>query len=590
MSIDSRFDSRAFLFRLLLSALHGVVLYALYYALNELAWPAARPGLFAALLSLALILPGTYYITADLARSRGYAIVLACAALLLTVVGWHHGATAAPAARGNYPGNEDQHAAFALVLLIIWLHGLPFMQSWLATGRARPDYSTLFQFAWRNLLLVALGVVFTGAFWLLLGLWAQLFKSIGIKLFADIFTSAKFVIPATAVAVGIGVQLAGSVENLQSALRRQLLTLFKWLAPLAALIVGLFSMALIVKSGALFARGDSAIDAVWLLWLVVVNVYLLNAAYQDGSGDAPYPRVLGLMVRATVPLLSAIAVLALYALIVRVNQYGLTVPRVWGLFIAVIALVYAGGYAWAAISRGAWMARMGTVNIVVALGVVATLALMLTPALSPARLAAASQEARIQKGSPGSEDAYRQLAFGTASYGRKRLQRLAASHADAAVRTQAASALSAKNRWNLNDLAERTVPARELVIRAYPAGKTISPELLAATREQDRGVTFAKCSQADPCAVLFIDLNDDGHDEAVAYGDRARRVYSEKQGRWVSVGELTSREPQALSAVIAALEAGDYALREPLWQPLEVGGKPTVVEPPWKDRFAVRPK
>jgi hypothetical protein len=590
MSIDSRFESRAFVFRFLLSALHGVVLYALYYALNELAWPAARPGLFAALLSLALILPGTYYITADLARSRGYTIALGAAALLLLVLGWHHGATAAPATRGNFPGDEDHHAAFALVVLLIWLHGLPFVQTWLATGRARPDYATLFQFAWRNLLLVALGVVFTGAFWLLLGLWAQLFKSIGIKLFADIFTSAKFVIPATAVAVGIGVQLAGSVENLQSALRRQLLALFKWLAPLAALIVGLFSIALIVKSGALFAQGDSAIDAVWLLWLVIVNVYLLNAAYQDGGDEAPYPRFLGQMVRWSVPLLSAIAVLALYALIVRVNQYGLTVPRVWGLFIALTTLVYACGYAWAAFGRGAWMSRMGAVNIVVALGVVGLLALMLTPVLSPARLAAASQEARIQNGSPGSEDAYRQLAFGTASYGRKRLERLESSHPDAAVRKQAAMALEAKTHWALRDLADRAVATHELVIKAFPKGRTIPPELLAAAGANDRGVTFANCSQAEPCAVLFIDLNGDGHDEALAYGDRARRLYTEKQGRWMHAGELTSLEPLALPAVIAALEAGNYAVREPLWQPLEVGGKATVVETSWTERFEVRPK
>ena len=64
----------------------------------------------------------------------------------------------------------------------IWLHGLPFVQSWLATGRARPEYATLFQLAWRNGLLVVLAAIFTGAFWLLLGLWGQLFKSIGIKL------------------------------------------------------------------------------------------------------------------------------------------------------------------------------------------------------------------------------------------------------------------------------------------------------------------------------------------------------------------------------------------------------------------------
>ena len=195
-------------------------------------------------------------------------------------------------------------------------------------------------------------------------------------------------IPATAVAAGIGVQLAGLVENLQGALRRQLLTLFKWLAPLAALIVGLFSIALLMKSGALFVHGRSAIEAGWLLALVIANIYLLNAAYEDGSGEAPYPRLLGTLVRLGVPLLAAIAILATWALGLRIADYGLTVPRVWGLLVALIALSYSLGYAWAAFRPGAWMARMGAVNVCVALGTAAVLAFMLTPVLSPSRLVA----------------------------------------------------------------------------------------------------------------------------------------------------------------------------------------------------------
>lgn len=571
MSIETRFDSRAFVFRFLLSALHGVALYALYYSVTELAWPASLPGLFVALVAIALILPGTYYITADLASSRRYAIAMACAALLLIVVGWHQGATAAPAIHGRFPGSEDSHVIFALVLAVIWLHGLPFVQSWLSTGRARPDYATLFQFAWRNLLLVALGAVFTGAFWLLLGLWAQLFKSIGIRFFEDVFTSSKFVIPATAVAVGIGVQLAGSVENLQGALRRQLLTLFKWLAPLAAFIVGLFSIALIVKSGALFARGESAIDAVWLLWLVVVNVYLLNAAYQDGSGEPPYPRPLGILVRASVPLLAGVAVLALYALIVRVSQYGLTVPRVWGIFIALTALVYSCGYAWAAVSRGAWMARMGTVNLAVALGVVVLLALMLTPVLAPSRLAAISQESRILARAPGHEDAFAELAFSTASYGRERLDRIESQHSDANVRRLAAVALNANTKWELRHSDPASVPITERVFRSYPLGAAIPQALLDEWNEPRQGVAVSRCRERDPCLVLFVDLNADNVDEAVLLGTGSNRVFGLEEGMWRHVADVRVGSRFRTEDYAAHLESGNFSVQEPQWKSLRIG-------------------
>ncbi len=590
MSIHTRLDPGGFVPRLAFSAVHGLLLYGLYYAITEGTWLGKQPGVFFPLLSLLLVLPGTYYLTADLARTRGYAMAMAGMALLLLTIGAHQGAISLPSARESFYGNESHHFAYAVAIGAIWLHGLPFVQSWLATGRARPEYATLFQLAWRNCLLVVLAAIFTGAFWLLLGLWGQLFKSIGIKLFVDMFTSAKFVIPATAVAAGIGVQLAGSVENLQGALRRQLLTLFKWLAPLAALIVGLFSIALLMKSGALFVHGRSAIEAGWLLALVIANIYLLNAAYEDGSGEAPYPRLLGTLVRLSVPLLAAIAILATWALGLRIADYGLTVPRVWGLLVALIALSYSLGYAWAAFRPGAWMARMGAVNVCVALGTAAVLALMLTPVLSPSRLVAASQEARILARDPGFEDSFIELGFESDRYGRTRLERLAksASGPDAAnVRNRAEAALTAQTKWELRAKPSTPLSIENLVFKVFPAGRTIPDELKQILRDSSDSGEFSYCSAASPCALLYIDLNDDGVEEAVAFSEAAKRVYTHGNDVWSLVGNISSKDTMPLSSMIAALEAGNYLLREPLWRTLEVDGKVLIIEIPWDRRYEV---
>jgi hypothetical protein len=592
MSTDTRLDPSGFVLRLAFSAVHGLLLYGIYYATTEGVWPGNQPAVFFPLLSLLLVLPGTYYLTADLARARGYAIAMAGMAVLLLVIGVHQGAISLPHPNGSFFGNEAHHFAYAVAIGAIWLHGLPFVQSWLATGRARPEYATLFQLAWRNCLLVALAAVFTGAFWLLLGLWAQLFKSIDIRLFADLFTSAKFVIPATAVAAGIGVQLAGSVENLQGALRRQLLTLFKWLAPLAALIVGLFSIALLMKSGALFAQGRSAIEAGWLLSLVVANIYLLNAAYQDGSGEAPYPHVLGALVRFSIPLLAAIAVLAMWALGVRIAEYGLTVERVWGLLVAVVALSYSLGYAWAAFRPGAWMARMGSVNVCMALVTAALLALMLTPVLSPSRLVAASQEARILERDRGFEDSFSELAFESDSYGRRRLEHLAKSESgpDAAdVRKRAAAALMAKTKWDLRAKPLVPLSIEDLVFNVFPAGRTVPDELKRILRDTSLAGEFSYCSAASPCALLYVDLSGDGVEEAVVLSEKSKRVYTLRSDAWTLVGNLSYKERISLPAMIAALEAGNYRPREPLWWPLEVDGKVMIIELPWDKRHEARP-
>ena len=356
---------------------------------RHMAWQTAR--VFFPLLSLLLVLPGTYYLTADLARTRGYATAMAGMALLLLTIGAHQGAISLPSARESFYGNESHHFAYAVAIGAIWLHGLPFVQSWLATGRARPEYATLFQLAWRNCLLVVLAAIFTGAFWLLLGLWAAalqidrhpavrrsvLFREIrdpgnrgrgGHRRAARRFGRE----PAGRVAPPVAdtLQMAGAARGPD---RRSV-------QHCVAHEVGRA-----VRAWTQRHRG----------WLAAFaghrNIYLLNAAYEDGSGEAPYPRLLGTLVRLSVPLLAAIAILATWALGLRIADYGLTVQRVWGLLVALIALSYSLGYAWAAFRPGAWMARMGSVNVCVALGTAVVLALMLTPVLSPSRLVAASQ-------------------------------------------------------------------------------------------------------------------------------------------------------------------------------------------------------
>src|SRR6202008_1355431 len=145
------------------------------------------------------------------------------------------------------------------------------VQAWLASGRLRPAYHELFHYAWRNTLLAGFGALFSGVFWLLLWLWGSLFSMIGIKFFIDLFSEPYFAIPATAVAFGIGMHLAGSVERLQDVLRHQLLTMRKWLAPLAMLILTLFTLALLVKSPDLLLEQRRVINAGWLLWLVALS-------------------------------------------------------------------------------------------------------------------------------------------------------------------------------------------------------------------------------------------------------------------------------------------------------------------------------
>lgn len=571
--------------RVALSLVQGVVLFWLYRAARLEVWPATNQGLIAALATCTLLLPLTWYVIDELgARGQRLALITVIAAALL-LFGWHHGARATVAPSGPDTRGELAlaSAGFLAVLGVLWGHAMPFAQAWLRTGRARPVYHDLFEFAWRNALLLALGALFCGVFWLLLGLWAQLFDLLGIEFFSKFFTSSTFAIPATAVAAGVGVQLAGNVEGLQRALRQNLLSLLKWLAPLSALILVLFSAAMLFKLPVLLGEQRRVIGAAWLLWLVAVNVLLLNAAWQDGRQPAPYPRPLAIALRWAVPLLTLIAVVALYAVAVRVGDHGLTVQRVWALLVAVLALMYALGYTAAALAgqqAPTWLPRVGVVNVAIALATVVVLTVMLTPLLSPARLAAESQQARILADPVRAvEEDYRVLRFESGEYGRRRLEVLATleDHPEAErIREVATGMLARKERWPPGRM---TTDPETLTLEASPPGTPIDESLRAAIA----GVEYHEpCPAVRPCVVLFVDLDDDGVDEAVAFGaPYAVPLLRRTDEGWVQAGTLRPADgvPLDAEALRSALQQQRVGTRAPAWRELELDGtKRYVVE------------
>jgi len=576
-----------------LALIQGIVLWWLTASVRAKSWPATDPGMLAALLAPAVLVPPLVYLQLGLARLRTVAFVSLAAGLVLAALGWHYGAQVVGAVspmgdtsgpRG--PGFGQSAFPFALAVCVLCFHALPFLQSALVTRRLWPAYPKLFEFAWRNALQIALAVVFCAVLWALLALWMKLFSMIGSDFFRHLFTDPRVAFPLTTVAFATAIALSGSVERLQQALRQQLLALSRWLAVLAMLILVLFSIALLLRSPELFGAGQRAVSAAWLLWLLVFCVYLLNAAYQDGSQASPYPRPIGIALRVATPLLVVVAALALYALGVRIDAYGLTVSRAWAVLVAALALVYAVGYTIAAWRRGAWMASMGTVNVIAALLLIAALTLMLTPALSPYRLAADSQVARILDGEDSAgaaarartpyrsylaADAYVALAFDTGDYGRRRLGRLQdlEGHPDAAgIRARAADALASE--WR-HLAAQPAWDAASLTLQAFPEGREIDAMLRAAIA----GAQLLRwrdppCrSQQDACPVLFTDLDGDGTEEVFVFTDDQAFMLARYEDGWREVELL--RGGMARADALARLRAGDYRLVAPRWQRLGIG-------------------
>lgn len=576
-----------------LAFVQGIVLWWLTASARAKSWPATDSAMLAALLTPAVFVPPLVYLQLGLAHLRTVALVSLAAGLVLGALGWHYGAWIAGAGLPTGGLFGEDAFAFAIAVLVLCFHALPFLQSALVARRQWPAYPMLFEFAWRNALQIALAMLFCAALWALLALWMGLFRMIGIDFFREAFTDPRVAFPLTTVAFATALALSGPVERLQQALRQQLLALFKWLAVLAMLILTLFSIALLLRSPELFGTGRRAISAAWLLWLLVFCVYLLNAAYQDGGHAAPYPRPVGVALRVATPLLVVVAVLALYALGVRVGAYGLTVPRIWAMLAAALALVYAVGYTIAATRRGAWMASMGAVNVVAAVMLIVALLLMLSPALSPYRLAADSQAARALRGADGSTaargphvrypgsyaDEYVTLAFDTGAYGRQWLARLARleGHPDAArIRARAATMLASRQRYDVAPALAANLP---MTLVAFPEGREIDAGLRAAIEgaQVPRWLGPLRSSEVGAYPVLFADLDQDGVEEVFVFSEPQAFMLTRKDGVWretMLLGGGVSR-----THALERLQAGDYRLVAPRWQKLEVGGVTLTVMP-----------
>jgi hypothetical protein len=569
---------------LIAAVVQGFALYGLHLAIDHDLWPASSPGVLSGLYAIAVFVPLTLQLLSTHARERALWALLAALAVAYFYFGWHDGIYVRDprdALRG------DGWVTLAFLLTLVWLIALPFAQLRLSSGRWRAPYEGFFAVAWRNKVLLAEAVAFTGLFWLLLFLWQELFHSLGFDFFRELFSEPIFVYPVTSLVFGGALHLIGSVERMTRVVIEQVLSVLKWLALLAGLILALFSIALVLKLPRLVMTGERIIGAAWLLWLVAVTVLLVNAAYRDGSVSRPYPRWIGLALRAVVPLTILVALTAAYALILRVVTYGFTVERVWALIVAAAALAYSIGYGIAAFNRTSWMGGISRVNVAVALGLIATLALTLTPILSPYRIAANSQYEMILAGehSDQSDEAvtpegmygtpYHYLRFQAGRYGTQRLEALTKldDHPRAAQIREAAQLASQIGRPPA-PVSRPQVDEKLAHLVMYPQGAELDAQLRSRVRAdllRPHLASFFAFRQKQQWGGLFVDLNGDDTEEFVLLFADHGIVYQQTEGNWRLMGTALPEAGVQEGDLARALERREVSTIEPAWRELKVG-------------------
>lgn len=565
------------------------------------------------LLYVAQQLDGSWPLQDVGSRYRWYAWVLTVpSAIALTVVDlrdrrlWLHAALASVIVLGlaswigwNLEGetglrSEPVRMPFSLAMAIATFISLPWWQHRLQHGHWRASYETLFERAWQNGLTLALALLFTGLTWLLLWLWAALFGLLKISFFSDLFRQDYFIALATGTLAGFGLLIGRTQQRAIQVTRQVLFAVCRGLLPLLAFITVIFTVSLPFTG--LQALWETRSAASLLLVLSLLLVTFTNAVYQHDSDQPAYPQWLRRLVEASLLALPVLAALALYAMGTRINQYGWTLERFWGMLVAVLVAGYAVGYALAPFGRGRWLQPLERANRILCWVVLAAALLASSPLLDPVRITVASQRARLlaQPDAITTADAM-MLRFDLGRRGvqaLRELQREPGFRADARALSVVDQALKREAYWGdgkpaIDDGVRDVAHLRK---RLPLADGSASPPDSWWQALVGRTLNAGQCLDMDlpdSCVVMARDLDGDGRSEVLLcalrrYAGAFCQLHVEEAKGWRQAGtfNFNGGRTQADSArVHAALRAGKLSPRPPRWPELSLeGGSPVSID------------
>lgn len=281
--------------------------------------------------------------------------------------------------------------------------GMPFLIAAALPGKGLRDYPTLFTQAWSILVRYGAAWLFVGLVWALVYLSDALFGLVGLRVIEDLLEMPPVPYLLTGIVLGLALAVVQEWSDYVSPFL--LLRLLRLLVPVVGLVVGVFVITLPFRGlSGLFGSFSSAGI---LLGMAVGAATLVTTALDQTDADAVD---LAFMRRATQALALAVPVLAglgVWAIWLRVAQYGWTPDRLAAATGAAVVLGYGALYA-LAILRGlgggtGWMGRIRSANVTMALVIVGLAVLWQTPVLNPERISANSQVARYVRGTVGPE-------------------------------------------------------------------------------------------------------------------------------------------------------------------------------------------
>lgn len=376
----------------------------------------------------------------------------------------------------------------------------PLFQTIRDEGAWRFPYARLHRHAWTDAVIGAASLAFTGVTFLLAWLIASLFDVIGIDAIKELLKEDWFGWMLAGFAFGAALGILRERDALVATLQKLVMVVFAVLAPVLAVALAAFILSLPFTG--LKGLWESDIPATPMLLLSGAGAMLLvNAVIGDGrderSPNAWLQRAALVLVLCILPL----AILAALSMGERINQYGWTPERIWGVIAVATAIAY-GLAAWWAVYKGRkdFDDPLRPLQTKLAIGLCGLALFLALPILDFGAISANSQLARLESGKVKAEEFdWTAMAFDFGPEGRERLAEIAKSGA-ADRRSLAKAALDSENRYTLNQETEKV--AQQSRLDQYL--RLLSPDI-AVTDALKADITGYDGCNDKPCALLRLD-------------------------------------------------------------------------------------
>ncbi len=442
----------------------------------------------------------------------------------------------------------------------------PLFQGWRDGGeRGRHiPYAAAHDRAWANVCLWFAAWGFVGISFLLAWLLAMLFNLIGIGTLEDMLEEEWFALALAGTAFGGAVGLLRDHERIVSLIQRVAMLVLSVLAPVLAVGLVLFLLAL----------PFTGLDALWettkattpiLLSCVIGALILANAVIGDGDEGEPRMHLLRWSAMALGATILPLGIIAAVSTGLRIDQYGFTPTRLWAATFTGIACAFGLAYAVSLIrGRGSrWTEFVRPANLNLALGLCALAFLLSTPIISFGAIATRDQVARLNSGrTPVDRFDFAALRFDFGPAGMKALKELARAGKTPAVRMAASEALKSPDRYGFAEKTRQKEALASIVVA--PAGTELPQDL------RDRIGAYDGCGGMKPCNIYY----EPAQERAVILGPYQTRVFRRNNGTWTTQETATPLSDAERKRIDSAFAQGKVEIRSVTRQQVFVDGKP----------------